>query len=468
MRGLTRTRQRKIFGASVVALVALVGGLIVGINAASGSNVTGLGPLDHYLCYGAQGQSSTAGTVAVKPFPKKPVAAWLQNQFGSVLGQVTTLKTHCNPVHKTVPGANPTAITRPDDHLVCFGFKPNINREPPIVNIRNQFSPADASGEATPVPLAVGPLQSLCLPSFKSNTVANLLPGVPTDLDHFACYAVKYPTGSTIKFVPPASVGLEDQFTDLLPAAPKINATVLVPQSLCLPTVKIVDPNPFTANPTFNDLLDKNDHLVCYAIRTTPAAFAPPTNPWFDRNQFGDGQVNILGAKQLCVPSLKDVPLPPPTNPPTTIPGETTTPPTQPCDPATGAQCVSPPVFSKSFSPSTITSSGTTSLVFVISNPNPTSNLTNISFLDNFPAGLVVASPNGLAGGCPGAIINAAPGANNVTMTGAMLTPLASCSFKVDVTATANTAPTLTNTAGPITATESGPGPTATATLTIG
>src|SRR5690349_6167014 len=118
MRGLLRTRQRKLAMASVVGLIAVLAGLVVGINAASGTNVPGLGPLDHYLCYNATGQSTTTGTVAVKPFPKKALAAWLQNQFGSVLGQVAGLKSHCNPVQKTVPGENPTAIHNNNDHLV--------------------------------------------------------------------------------------------------------------------------------------------------------------------------------------------------------------------------------------------------------------------------------------------------------------------------------------------------------------
>jgi hypothetical protein len=125
-------------------------------------------------------------------------------------------------------------------------------------------------------------------------------------------------------------------------------------------------------------------------------------------------------------------------------------------------------VFSKSFNPSTIPVGGTSALVFAISNPNPTTNLTNISFTDNFPAGLIVATPNGLAGGCPGGVVVAASGTSTVTLTSATLPPLASCSFKVDVTATPNAAPSETNTALPITATESGPGLPATATLHVG
>src|SRR5262249_47605825 len=180
------------------------------------------------------------------------------------------------------------------------------------------------------VPLQVGALQSLCLPSFKSLTAANLQTGAPDDLDHYSCYRATYPKGSTTKFVPP-SVRLDDQFSRLLVPAQSLTATVLTPQSLCLPTIKIINPNPFVAPPTFKDLIDQNDHLVCFGVRVTaPVPFAPPANV-FDSNQFGVGQVAIKAVNQLCVPSLKQVP-PPPVSTTTTIAGVTTT----TCDPAVG------------------------------------------------------------------------------------------------------------------------------------
>jgi len=447
-------------------LIALGAGLIVGINAASGTNVSGLGPLDHYLCYSTTAVSQP-GTVAIKPFPNKPVAAWLQNQFGSVLGKVNGFQRHCNPVQKTTPDGVVTPINKPNDHLACWGFTPNKTAGTPFVTIRNQFSPADAAGNPVPVPLQVGPLNSLCLPSFKSLTAANLQPGAPDDLDHYACYPVKYPTGSKVKFTPPASVKLDDQFSRLLVPAQSLNATVVVPVSLCLPTIKILNPNPFTANPTFNDLLDKNDHLLCFGVRiTSPSPFTPPTA--FDSNQFGVGRIVPKTANQLCVPSLKDVTPPPPTTL-TTVVGQTTTT-TTPCDPATNPNCQppKPPALKKAFGATSISAGGTTSLVFTINNPNSSSTLTGISFNDNLPAGLVVAAPNGLAGGCPGGAVNAPPGALSIQMTGATLGPLASCSFKVDITATATAQPGVaTNTTDPITSNESAPGPPATASIAI-
>jgi hypothetical protein len=474
MRGLIRTRQRKILGASVLATVGLLGGLIVGINAASGTNVPGLGPLDHYLCY-----ASSPVAPATAAFPQKPVAAWLQNQFGSLLGTVGSMQRHCNPVQKTTPDGSVTPINRENDHLACFSFTPNPGtQQPPIVNITNQFSPPGPAGPV-PVPLKLGAMQSLCLPSFKSLTAANVQPGAPDDLDHYSCYKVAYPTGSKTKFVAPP-VKLDDQFSKLLVPVQSLSATVLVPQSLCLPTVKIIDPNPFVAPPTFKDLLDQNDHLLCFGVRiTAPLPFTTPSSV-FDSNQFGVGQVSIRAANQLCVPSLKQVPTPPPTTT-TTIAGVTTT----SCAPAgsncgttttttvpctTGANC-GPPLFSKSFGATTIPLNGSTSLTFNISNPNPGLGLTGISFNDNLPAGLVVATPNGFVPGCPGGVVNAPPGAPNIMMTGAFLPPLASCSFKVDVTAIApptNPNGLYVNSTDPLVTDQTGPGPIATATIHFG
>jgi hypothetical protein len=454
----------------------MVAGLVVGINAASGTNVPGLGPLDHYLCYTAAPMSSTAGTTVVKAFPQKPAAAWLQNQFGSVLGAVTGLKQHCNPVQKTTPDGLVTPINRPNDHLACFGFTPNPSTPPKLVNVTNQFSPPGPAGPIA-VPLQVGALQTLCLPSFKSLTAANLQTGAPDDLDHYSCYKATYPSGSATKFVPP-SVQLDDQFSRLLLPAQSLTATVLTPQSLCLPTIKIINPNPFVAPPNFNDLIDKNDHLVCFGVRVTaPLPFTTPASV-FDSNQFGIGQVSIKGAKQLCVPSLKDVP-PPPTTTTTTIAGVTTT----TCDPTvgncgttttssvpctSGPNCTSPPVFAKSFGVTTIAVGSNTSLTFSISNPNPAVTLTGINVHDNLPGGLVVATPNGLVPGC-GGIFNAPPGGPLIDMSGGFLAPLASCSFKVDVTAMAAPPNGLaTNITDPIVTNETGPGPQAIATIHVG
>ena len=74
-------------------------------------------------------------------------------------------------------------------------------------------------------------------------------------------------------------------------------------------TIKIVNPDPAAPPPTIANLVDAQDHLVCFAIRVTQPAggFVPPSSV-FDENQFGTGQVALRNPNQLCVPSLKAVP----------------------------------------------------------------------------------------------------------------------------------------------------------------
>src|SRR5262249_8325728 len=60
---------------------------------------------------------------------------------------------------------------------------------------------------------------------------------------------------------------------------------------------------------------------------------------------------------------------------------------------------VTPPTITKTFGASSIALNGTTTLTFALSNPGATT-LNNVSFIDTLPAGLVVATPNGLSGPC--------------------------------------------------------------------
>jgi hypothetical protein len=275
--------------------------------------VPGLGPLSHYLCYNAV--SVNAATTGLTSFPQKPKAAWLQNQFASLLGTVGALQKHCNPADKILPDGSVTLRNLPNDHLACWAFDGNANTPPPTVNVTNQFSPTNAAGTPMPVPLQIVGLRSLCLPSWKSLTVANLPPGAPGDLDHYSCYAVKYPAAVAgtvpVRFLPPnppkqGGVTLQDQFTDMLGTPLKV--VISAPQTLCLPTIKIINPDPAVAPPTVNNLIDPVDHLLCFGLRVlSPVPFSTPASV-FDRNQFGTGQVGIKTPSQLCVPSLKNIP----------------------------------------------------------------------------------------------------------------------------------------------------------------
>ncbi len=125
-----------------------------------------------------------------------------------------------------------------------------------------------------------------------------------------------------------------------------------------------------------------------------------------------------------------------------------------------------PPTITKAFGAASILLNGSTSLTFSINNPNTTLALTGVAFSDALPAGLVVATPNGLTGSCGGGAITATAGSSSATLSGATLAASASCTFGVNVTGT--TVGVMSNTTGAISATESGPGTTSnTASITV-
>jgi hypothetical protein len=126
---------------------------------------------------------------------------------------------------------------------------------------------------------------------------------------------------------------------------------------------------------------------------------------------------------------------------------------------------VGPPVIIKSFGAASIPLNGTTSLQFQIQNNNSTVNLTGAAFTDTLPAGLVVATPNGLAGSCGGGTITAVAGSGAISLTGASLAASSSCTFSVNVQGVA--AGIQNNTTGQVTSTEGGTGGTASASVKV-
>ena len=124
----------------------------------------------------------------------------------------------------------------------------------------------------------------------------------------------------------------------------------------------------------------------------------------------------------------------------------------------------SPPTISKTFGASSITLNTSTSLTFTITNSN-TTGLTGVAFSDNLPAGLAVATPNGLSSTC-GGTTTAVAGSGSASLSGGTVAASSSCSISLNVTGTALGA--QNNTTGTITSNESGPGTTSnTATLTV-
>ena len=123
---------------------------------------------------------------------------------------------------------------------------------------------------------------------------------------------------------------------------------------------------------------------------------------------------------------------------------------------------VDPPTLAKSFGTKTVFVGQTTSLTFGVTNPNPTAALSGVGFTDTLPAGLVVATPNGLTNTCGGSV-TATAGSGAVSLAGGSIAAAGSCSITVDITATAEGI--LVNTTGQVTSNEGGAGNSASATL---
>jgi hypothetical protein len=122
-----------------------------------------------------------------------------------------------------------------------------------------------------------------------------------------------------------------------------------------------------------------------------------------------------------------------------------------------------PPTISKTFGAASIPVGGSTSLTFTITNPNSFS-LSGISFSDTLPAGLVVATPNGLGGTCVGTV-TADAGTNSISLNDGTLGASSSCTISLNVTGIS--AGVQTNTTSAITSNESDPGGTASATINV-
>lgn len=97
-----------------------------------------------------------------------------------------------------------------------------------------------------------------------------------------------------------------------------------------------------------------------------------------------------------------------------------------------------PPAIAKSFAVPSISVFGSTTLTFLVTNPNiipPPVTLSGINFTDILPVGLVVATPANVIGTCGGGTITAFAGTNVISLSGATLPGGGSCTFSVDVTA---------------------------------
>ena len=129
----------------------------------------------------------------------------------------------------------------------------------------------------------------------------------------------------------------------------------------------------------------------------------------------------------------------------------------------TNVQAQSPPTITKAFSSATVGLNQSVTLTFTITNPNPATDLTGVSFSDDMPSGLLIANPDSLGGDCDTSLVTISP--SNISLTGATILANSSCTLFIDVLATA--AGDQVNTTGAISSVEGGTGGTATATVTV-
>ncbi len=93
------------------------------------------------------------------------------------------------------------------------------------------------------------------------------------------------------------------------------------------------------------------------------------------------------------------------------------------------------PGFTKSFSPSTVALGGRSTLTFTIDNTENSSAVTSFAFVDNLPAGMVVASPANASTTCASSTLTAASGTSVVSLSASSpgVAASASCTVMVDV-----------------------------------
>ena len=127
---------------------------------------------------------------------------------------------------------------------------------------------------------------------------------------------------------------------------------------------------------------------------------------------------------------------------------------------------VAPPSIAKVFNPAVIAPNGVSTLTFTITNPAVnTAAESGVAVNDNLPAGVIVATPNGVTGTCNGGTVTAVAGSGSISLTGGTVPAAGTCVFSVNVTAAA--LGTYTNTSGAVTSTNGGTGNTATAVLNV-
>lgn len=109
------------------------------------------------------------------------------------------------------------------------------------------------------------------------------------------------------------------------------------------------------------------------------------------------------------------------------------------CDIGAFEGVIRPPTLSKAFAPATVEVGGTTRLVFTLNNPSTVGTvLSNVSFGDNLPSSLKVATPPGVTHNCGnGTNVTAGAGSGNIGVLGASVGGGQSCTIGVSVVSSA-------------------------------
>jgi len=126
---------------------------------------------------------------------------------------------------------------------------------------------------------------------------------------------------------------------------------------------------------------------------------------------------------------------------------------------------VAPPTIVKGFNPVGIQPNGVSTLTVTITNPAAnTVAEAGVAFTDNFPANLVVATPNGLTNTC-GGTATATAGSGAASLTGGTVPINSSCTVTVNVSSPFTGS--YLNSTGPVSSTNGGTGGSASATVIV-
>ena len=125
---------------------------------------------------------------------------------------------------------------------------------------------------------------------------------------------------------------------------------------------------------------------------------------------------------------------------------------------------LSTPIFSVSFSPTTIGPGSVSTMTYTIDNSAQATGVSGLSFTNTLPAGMTIASPDFLLNTCLNGSYSSTSGSDAISFSDYRLNAGASCSFQLDVTS--SSAGAHTNTAGAL-STSAGSAGTSSAILTV-